>query len=132
MAVTVNGKIIRSLPEQVCENTKKIKEIEGQKSLYLYVAVFLAQDGSCASFQFVANKGDYEYEDDFDAMIAALKDNKTTVLPASGFSYTENLPIHTISVTASDELQLEVFNGNVDVFDSTDMDGIYCKSVKIL
>ena len=28
MAVTVNGKIIRSLPEQVCENTKKIKEIE--------------------------------------------------------------------------------------------------------
>ena len=132
MAVSVNGKIIRSIPEQVSRNSRRIDEIEAQKSLYLYTVVYGDNDGSCFSFQFVANKGDYQFEDDYEALVEALKDNGTIHLSASG--YCDNLAeqIFIVHVVNNTDIMVETVAGNQYTYAIEDVDGIACFVVKIL
>ena len=132
MAITVNGKIIRSIPEQVARNSRRIDEIEAQKSLYLYVVVYGDSDGSCFSFQFISNKGDYEFEDDYEALVEALKDNRTIHLPASGYCDSLAEQIFMVNVVSDTDIVIETVAGNQHTFAIEDVDGIACFVVKIL
>ena len=77
MATIVNGKIIRSLPEQVNQNTKRIEQIEAERSLYRYIFYIEATGGDYFYGTLITqenlNVGDYD--DDAVSLFPILKRN---------------------------------------------------------
>ena len=58
MAITVNNKKIRSLPEQVAENSKKIKELETPQELYQYNIYIEFEGTNIACFDIYSHDGE--------------------------------------------------------------------------
>ena len=76
--ITSNGRRIRSLPERVADNTKRISELEEQRELYQYDCLFDELDDSKIRFSFISNKNYNveEVDDDFDKAMLILEERR--------------------------------------------------------
>lgn len=88
MAIKVNNKVIRSLPEQVADNTRRIGELETPRELYKYFfTIELSSGTKYVCFEAYSHKmiPDGDFDDNYTAILNFVKDSGQNVFLASGY-----------------------------------------------
>lgn len=90
MAITVNNKKIRSLPEQVADNTRRIGELETPRELYKYSFSIELSGTKYIYFEAYSHKllSDGDFDDNYEAILNFVKDSGQNIFLANGYDGT--------------------------------------------
>ena len=116
MSISINGTVLRSLPEQVSELTKEVKEIKAIKLHYVHAIMFYSTDDRVAGSTFVISDKSTQYA--ADTLLQYLHDkgfDEDTGMfdPASGCDDDGAGPICAIQVNATLD-GINVYSGSPD------------------
>lgn len=126
MAITVNNKKIRSLPEQVAENSRKIKELETPQELYQYnVYIELQSSADKVCFDVYTHSGEVTSITSITQLLEFLDDVEFKTAAASGYCGTNSTLFFQVFYDSEDnEITITESDGNSYLVDDNDIDDL--------